>query len=71
MMKDPRVPLLVRLDTAVKAAPYMHKRMPLAIESDPNGSGAVLNFGVAALAKMKKEDKVKLLQTLKDLGVRM
>jgi hypothetical protein len=68
VMKDPRVPLAVRFDAATKAAPYVHRKMPLAIETE-NPNGTVLNFDMMALAKMSKSEREILLGLLKKLGV--
>lgn len=70
VMKDPRMPMVVRFDAAVKAAPYVHRKMPLAIESE-NPNGVALNFDMTALSKMSKAEREQLLVTLKKLGVKL
>jgi hypothetical protein len=69
-MKDPRLPLGLRLDMAVKAAPFMHKKQPIAVEMDP-GSPVDLSLDLAALAKLGKGERTSLLEQLKKLGVKL
>jgi hypothetical protein len=70
VMKDPRMPLAIRFDAARNAAPYVHRKMPLAIEAEGTG-GTVLNFDMVKLSKMSKEKREQLLATLKELGVKL
>jgi hypothetical protein len=54
-----------RIDAAKVAAPYFHRKMPIAIETDK----PIMGLDLLALAKLPKAEREKLLKTLEKLGV--
>jgi hypothetical protein len=62
---DPTVPMMVRLDAAKAAAPYFDKKTPTAIESKSED----LTLDLAAIAALPKAERLRLLATLKTMGV--
>lgn len=66
-MLDPRHPFIHRVDCAKTAAPYMHRKMPIAVEL-PNQPTQV---DVAKLLSLPRDEREKLLATLTKLGVNL
>lgn len=67
VMLDTAHPFGDRLDAAKVAAPYMHKKMPIAVEvKDPGMRGG---FDPAKLAELPRTERLMLLTTLTKLGV--
>lgn len=61
LMSSGEAPLAVRIDAAKAAAPYVHRRMPIAIENSDQGPFRV--FDMAKLSGMTKKD-LEQLRTL-------
>lgn len=68
IMLDPTHPMADRLDMAKAAAPYMHRKMPIAVELPPN---LAPTFDVEKLAALPVEERKLLLVTLGKLGVNL
>lgn len=62
---DPRQPLLIRLDAAKAAAPYFDRKTPTSLETKNED----LSLDIAKIAAMPKAERLKLLDTLRNLGV--
>lgn len=45
LLRDPKIPLGIKIEAAKAAAPYMHKRMPIAIESSDANKPIRLDLG--------------------------
>jgi hypothetical protein len=60
VMRDPKEKLALRLDAAKAAAPFMHRKMPIALERGDSDSPIV--FDALALAGLTREEKVALLE---------
>lgn len=65
MIDANQAPLELRLEAAKIAAPYMHRRMPIALEL-PNSPAQV---DIAKLLALPRDEREKLLATLTKLGV--
>lgn len=63
---DPRHPLLMRMEAAVKAAPYFDKKKPLAIETAP---AAPTPLNEETLKNMSPDELLQLLALLKKAKV--
>lgn len=59
----------IRQSAAVQAAPYFDKKQPLLQQTQELGPTGMLDAD--ALAKLPKEERIKLLDTLKKLGVQV
>ena len=67
IMRDPNERMELRLDAAKSAAPFMHRRMPTAVEdTDPNQQ---LVFDPQALAGLSAEEKIILLGLFEKIGL--
>lgn len=67
VMLDPAHPFDNRVDCAKTAAPYMHRKMPIAVEL-PNQASQV---DVSKLLALPRDEREKLLATLTKLGVNL
>jgi len=66
VMLDPFATPGMRLDAAKNAAPYMHKKMPIAVEQV---GGTTPMLDVNKLLKLPREDREKLLTLLRKSGI--
>jgi hypothetical protein len=67
MLDKEGAPLFTRLDAAKAAAPYMHRKMPIAVEL-PNQPTQV---DVASLLALPRVEREALLSTLTKLGINL
>ena len=67
VMLDQKHSIDCRVDAAKTAAPYMHRKMPIAIEMP----GAKPQVDMAKLLALPREEREKLLATLTKLGVNL
>ncbi len=67
VMLDQKHAIDCRIDAAKTAAPYMHRKMPIAIEMP----GAKPQVDMAKLLALPREEREKLLATLTKLGVNL
>jgi hypothetical protein len=66
VMRDPNEKIERRLDAAKAAAPYMHRKMPIAVEdTDPNPQ---LLFDTKALVGLSAQEKITLLALFEKIG---
>jgi len=62
------VTLSVRAQAAVQAAPYMHRKMPMA--ADNTGGGSMVMFGAEQLMEMSDEQLLQLEGIVKSVATR-
>jgi len=67
VMLDPSHPFETRVDCAKASAPYMHRKMPIAVEM----AGAKPEVDVAKLLALPRAEREALLTTLTKLGVNL
>jgi hypothetical protein len=66
VMRDPNEKIELRLVAAKAAAPYLHRKMPIAVgDTDPNQP---LVFETQALAGLSAQEKVTLLALFEKIG---
>lgn len=64
---DPRMPMAWRLDAAKAAAPYFDRKTPVAVEQTTQDFA----LDMERIAKMPRDKRVALLETLRELGVNL
>jgi len=66
VMRDPSEKIGLRLDAAKAAAPYLHRKMPIAVDgAEPNQP---LLFDTQALVGLSAQEKITLLALFEKIG---
>lgn len=63
----PSLPISMRLDAAKSAAPYTDRKKPISVEQRNTNN----DIDLTALAKLPREKRLQLLQTLRDVGINL